>query len=47
MKHTPNTDPNYTSQLGHKVQFWVGVVVGYEHQTEQLSKQLSEYLFDD
>jgi hypothetical protein len=37
MKHTPNTDPNYTSQLGHKVQFWVGVVVGYEHQTEQLS----------
>ena len=37
MKHTPNTDPNYTSQLGHKVQFWVGVVVGYEYQTEQLS----------
>ena len=37
MKHTPNTDPNYTSQLGHKIQFWVGVVVGYEHQTEQLS----------
>ena len=37
MKHTPNTDPNYTSQLGHKVQFWVGVVVGYEHQKEQLT----------
>ena len=37
MKDTPNTDPNYKSQLGHKVQFWVGVVVGYEHQKEQLT----------
>ena len=37
MKDTPNTDPNYKSQLGHKVQFWVGVVVGYEYQKEQLS----------
>ena len=37
MKDTPNTDPSKSSQLGHKVEFWVGVVVGYEHQTEQLS----------
>ena len=37
MKETPNTDPNKQSHLGHKVEFWVGVVVGYEHQQEQLS----------
>ena len=37
MKETPNTDPNKQSHLGHKVEFWCGVVVGYEHQEEQLS----------
>ena len=26
MKDTPNTDPSKSSQLGHKVEFWVGVV---------------------
>lgn len=35
--NTPNSDPNKTSSIGHKVEFWCGVVVGYEHQKEQLS----------
>ena len=32
MKDTPNIDPNKSSSIGHKVEFWAGVVVGYEHQ---------------
>ena len=37
MKNTPNIDPNKSSSIGHKVEFWAGVVVGYEHQEEQLA----------
>ena len=37
MKDTPNIDPNKSSSIGHKVEFWAGVVVGYEHQEEQLA----------
>ena len=37
MKETPNTDPNKSSSIGHKVEFWCGVVVGYEHQEDQLT----------
>ena len=36
MKDTPNVDPNKSSSLGYNVRFWAGVVVGYEHQKEQL-----------
>ena len=37
MKNTPNIDPNKSSSIGYKVEFWCGVVVGYEHQEEQLA----------
>ena len=37
MKDTPNIDPNKSSSIGYKVEFWAGVVVGYEHQEEQLA----------
>ena len=37
MKNTPNIDPNKSSSIGYKVEFWAGVVVGYEHQEEQLA----------
>ena len=37
MKDTPNIDPNKSSSIGHKVEFWAGVVVGYEHQKDQLA----------
>ncbi len=37
MKETPNTDPNKSSSIGHQIEFWCGVVVGYEHQEEQLA----------
>ena len=37
MKETPNTDPNKSSSIGYNVKFWCGVVVGYEHQEDQLA----------
>ena len=37
MKDTPNVDPNKSSSLGYNVRFWAGVVVGYEHQKDQLT----------
>ena len=37
MKDTPNVDPNKSSSLGYNVRFWCGVVVGYEHQKDQLT----------
>ena len=37
MRDTPNIDPNKSSSIGYKVEFWAGVVVGYEHQEEQLA----------
>ena len=37
MKDTPNIDPNKSSSIGYKVEFWAGVVVGYEHQEDQLT----------
>ena len=40
MKNTPNIDPNKSSSIGYKVEFWAGVVVGYEHQEEQLCLEM-------
>ena len=37
MKDTPNIDPNKSSSIGYNVKFWCGVVVGYEHQEDQLT----------
>ena len=38
MKNTPNIDPNKSSSIGYKVEFWAGVVVGYEHQEKIIQK---------
>ena len=37
MNNTPNLDPNKSSSIGYQIEFWCGVVVGYEHQQDQLS----------
>ena len=37
MKDTPNIDPNKSSSIGYKSRVLAGVVVGYEHQEEQLA----------
>tara|TARA_B100000508_G_C11462104_1_gene279706 strand:- start:982 stop:1944 length:963 start_codon:yes stop_codon:yes gene_type:complete len=41
VKNTPNTDPNEKSKLGYNVQFFSGIVVGYEFQQDQLSNGYS------
>ena len=37
MNKSPNTNQNDSSELGYNVKFWSGIVVGYEHQEDQLS----------
>ena len=37
---TPNSNPNNNSDIKSRIDFWVGVVVGYESQKDQIENGL-------